>query len=365
MTLDSIFFGGMLGGLGVFIFFAISGFLITYTIFQKTENKLYSFKNYFVDRFSRIYTGLLPALIITLFIAIGIYATNIVYFNHLSEITKSSLTIQSFSATLGMVDTISSGFLASIVSTFFSVSYSASTISAFGFNDVLWTLTVEWWLYMFFGWIILGSLTLLRKNSLPRVYKLIFFAITTLLGTMIIALAFDYIAFILVWFMGAMTMLAISNPTIQSKLRGHAATLILASFLLISVAAVGYEAYKIFSFTHESFNFVFGLLISVCIFLGLFIINSKSIPGVSKLLLKKQVVNCSSYMASFSYTIFLIHYPILLFLNGLNLATDRMLLLIPIVLLINEIAFIISSLTEKKHKILAAKIKKTLNIPLI
>jgi peptidoglycan/LPS O-acetylase OafA/YrhL len=361
MVLDSIFIGGMLGGLGVFMFFAISGFLIAYTIFQKTENKLYGFKNYFVDRFSRIYLGLVPALIISLLVAIGIYATNNVYFNHLSE-TESSLTIQSFSATLGMMDKIPSGFLTAVFSTVFSVPFSVSTISPFGFNDVLWTLAVEWWIYMFFGWLILGSLSLFRNNPLPRGNKVLFFAITILLSTMIVALAWDYIAFIMVWFMGASVMYAICNPTIQSKLSGRIATLVLISLFIIAIAAVGYQAYVIYSLTHESFNLIFGMLISVCIFLGVFIINCRSIPFISKILLKKQVVKSSTIIAGFSYTIFLIHYPILLFLNGLNLETDRMLLLIPVVLLINEVAFIIATLTEKNHKVLAVKIKNALNI---
>ena len=156
MFLDSIFFGGMLGGIGVFLFFSISGFLIAYSVFQKTENPQYGFRNYFVDRFSRIYSGLLPALLISIVVVGGIYATNSVYFNHLLD-TESPPSLQSFAATLTMMDMFPSGFFNATSTAIFGEPFSAVAIAPFGFNGVLWTLVVEWWIYMFFGWIILGG----------------------------------------------------------------------------------------------------------------------------------------------------------------------------------------------------------------
>jgi hypothetical protein len=52
-------------------------------------------------------------------------------------------------------------------------------------------------------------------------------------------------------------------------------------------------------------------------------------------------------------------------LNGLNLETDRLLVLISFVLLLDEVAFIVASFIEKKHKQLAAKIKSALKISLL
>lgn len=45
--------------IAVLIFFLLSGFLITYSTFRKDN---YSFGDYFIDRFSRIYTAYIPAI---------------------------------------------------------------------------------------------------------------------------------------------------------------------------------------------------------------------------------------------------------------------------------------------------------------
>jgi peptidoglycan/LPS O-acetylase OafA/YrhL len=361
MALDSIFFGGMLGGIGVFLFFSISGFLIAYTVFQKTANRQYGFRNYFVDRFSRIYSGLLPAILISIVVMGGIYATNSVYFNHLLY-TEQPPSVQSFVATLGMLDMFPSGLFNATSTAIFGTSSSSAAIAPFSFNGVLWTLVVEWWLYMFFGWMILGFVEFHGKQSSTNLGKLLFFIVAALLSIILVALAWDYSAFIIVWFLGAAMMYLTCNPTVRSKLSSPLVTVVLVALFIFALATVGYVANVIFTLTHDSFSLLFGLLISACVFISLFIVNSRTFPSISSLILKKRVVKWSSSIAAFSYTLFLIHYPIILFLNGLNLEADRFLLFIPILLLINEVAFIVASLTEKKHRVLAAKIKRALKI---
>ena len=49
---------------GVVLFFLLSGFLITYSLFTKRNNSNYTFKGYFADRFSRIYSAFIPVLLI-------------------------------------------------------------------------------------------------------------------------------------------------------------------------------------------------------------------------------------------------------------------------------------------------------------
>ena len=46
--------------IAVLIFFILSGFLISYSTFRKSN---YGFKQYFIDRFSRIYTAFIPSLL--------------------------------------------------------------------------------------------------------------------------------------------------------------------------------------------------------------------------------------------------------------------------------------------------------------
>ncbi len=78
---DALFrLGSTLGGAAVLLFFVISGLLISYSLFRKSDNPKYGFRSYFVDRFSRIYSGLIPALILSAIIAAVIYTTNYAYY---------------------------------------------------------------------------------------------------------------------------------------------------------------------------------------------------------------------------------------------------------------------------------------------
>lgn len=63
--------------IGVVVFFLLSGLLIAYTTFNKmTAKSGYNFKVFFVERFSRIYSGYIPALfIIAILDAIYVFFT--------------------------------------------------------------------------------------------------------------------------------------------------------------------------------------------------------------------------------------------------------------------------------------------------
>src|SRR5882724_6900197 len=58
----------LIQNIGVLLFFIMSGFLINATLTQKSVNPDYSFGSYFIDRFARIYSGLIPALIFVIII---------------------------------------------------------------------------------------------------------------------------------------------------------------------------------------------------------------------------------------------------------------------------------------------------------
>jgi peptidoglycan/LPS O-acetylase OafA/YrhL len=359
MVLGSFYFGGLMGGTGIFLFFGISGFLVSYSLLQKLQNKQYSFRHYFVDRFSRIYSGLLPAMVFIAVVAGGIYFTNSVYYNYLAGL-HSPPSLQSLIATLTMTMSYPSGAL-NATSSLLNLPSPIPSVSSFGLDSVLWSLGVEWWLYMFFGWIIIGSLGYFEQRQRLRGYKPFFIAVATVLSLVLAGLAWDYSAFILVWFLGVLVTVAISNPTVRSKLSGSLATKVLAILLFAALAAVGYEVYQIYTITHESFSLYLGLSLIACVFLGVLLVNSKNIHWLSSFLLKKRVAAYSAALAAFSYTLFLIHYPIILFLNGLNFTVDRWLLFVPILLLINQIAFILAYMGEKRHRQLAAKIKSALH----
>jgi peptidoglycan/LPS O-acetylase OafA/YrhL len=359
-VLVSFYFGGMLGGVGVFLFFTISGFLISYTLLQKLQNKQYSFRHYFVDRFSRIYSGLLPAMVFVAVVAGGIYFTNTVYYNYLAGL-HSPPGLQSLVATFTMTMSYPSGAL-NTASSLLNLSTSLSSVSAFGFDSVLWSLGVEWWIYMFFGWFVIGSLGHFEQRQRRRSYKALFLLVATVLSVVLVGLAWDYSAFIVVWFLGVLMMTAVCNPTVRLKLSSPAVTRVWAVLFVVALVTAGYEGYTVFAVTHESFSLNLGLSLAACVFLGIMLVNNKKIQWLSKFLLQKRVTAYSAAIAGFSYTLFLIHYPFILFLNGLNFTVERWLLFVPILLLINQVAFILAYVGEKRHRQIAAEIKKALSM---
>lgn len=111
--------------LAVVVFFWLSGFLITYHCLTRGK---YSFSEYMIDRFSRIYVLYIPALIISFVVFILILGraapTAWDWIGHLLQLQHTPFS--------RMIEGI-------------------PTISVFGGNTVLWTIAVEWWLYVFFG----------------------------------------------------------------------------------------------------------------------------------------------------------------------------------------------------------------------
>ena len=120
--------------------------------------------------------------------------------------------------------------------------------------------------------------------------------------------------------------------------------------------------YVTFAWTDQYYGLNLGILLSACVFLGVLLLNEGGFKRVSKLILNKHIVSWITIGAGYSYTLFLTHYPIIIFLNGLNLTGNRFLMMLPILLITNLTAFSLAHFTEKKHKELARTIKKWLRM---
>lgn len=128
----------------VVVFSILSGFLIAYSTSHKKIKGNYAFKEYFIDRFSRIYSIFIPALIFTVLIdAIQIKISPETYL-------------------------FSEGFnLKTFFTNLLQLQYFPSI--AFGSNKPLWTIAVWWWLYMVYGWLFLPN-TIASKKKRRLVY---------------------------------------------------------------------------------------------------------------------------------------------------------------------------------------------------
>jgi len=123
----------LMQNVGVLLFFVISGFLITYTLFERSKNPSYDFWQFFIERFARIYSGLIPALaLIVLIDGITIYLTG-------EPTIVRYFTVKTLLANLLMLEGYRGAFPDSL------------QWSAFGSASPLWTLGIEWHIYIFVG----------------------------------------------------------------------------------------------------------------------------------------------------------------------------------------------------------------------
>ncbi len=357
----SLRLGRTLGGTAVLLFFALSGLLISYSLYNKLDNPEYRFRNYFVDRFSRIYSGLLPAMLFGTIIVVIIYVTNYSYFMQLCTM-QSTPSLLNFGMTLGMLEQrFPVDFFNSLLSAF-GLSNPIPDVTPYGFNGILWVLVIEWWIYMVFGWIVIGSLGLIRKQKRSKSNKTIFLVVAALLSLLLIAMYQQNSNFIIVWFVGALMMLVISNRTVTSKLSSNFAVKLLGILSLLSLASVMYAMYVIFALTGQYYDLTFGILLATCILLGVLLLNRARFKRVSSLILNKHVVGLITLGAGYSYILYLTHYPIVILFAGLNLQGNRFLMLLPILLITNLTAFSIAHFTEKKHREIARTIRKWLRM---
>ena len=354
---DSLFrLGSTMGGVAVMLFFALSGLLITYSLMGKLHNPKFGFRCFFVDRFSRIYSGLIPAP--TLWRACS---GNLFYeYEYYAELTtmQSPPSIQTFGMTALMLQHFPVNFFDSLLSSF-GLAFPLPQVTSFGFNGILWTLVLEWWIYMVFGWIVIGTLAFFGRHRKSLAYKSLIVVVAALLCLLLAGMFLQNSSLIVIWFLGAAMMLALASETLSRKLSGGRTAL--AVLFFASLTAVAFAVYATFAWTHNYYDIVLGVVLSACVFLGIALLNAGGLVNASKLL-DGPSAGVFAAGAGFSYTLFLTHYPIIVFLNGLDLPIDRWLMLVPILLLTNLMAFAIAFFTERRHRQLAGAIKKFLHL---
>lgn len=354
--------GRTLGGTAVLMFFALSGLLISYSVLRKLDNPEYRFRNYFVDRFSRIYSGLVPAMLLGTIIVVVICVTNYSYFMQLTTM-QSTPSLLNFGMTLGMLEQrFPAGFFNSLLSAF-GLQNPIPEVTPYGFNGILWALVVEWWIYMVFGWIAIGLIRFKRNQNRSKTYTVAFLVVAALLILLLAVMLQESSSFIIVWLVGALIMLAISSRNITSKLSGNLGMKLTGLLFALSLATVMYAMYATITLTGQYYDVGLGLVLSAFMFLGILLFNRSGPKGASRLIMNKYFVSLTSVGAAYSFTLFVTHYPIIIMLNGLNLPVNRFLMLLPILLVTNLTAFCIAHFTEKKHRELAKTIKKWLHMP--
>lgn len=246
---------------GVVIFFWMSGFLIAYHCLVKSA---YSFREYMIDRFSRIYVIYIPVLAV---FAIALVTTGLVPPPSLSEVVANLFMLQH--------------------TPFTRIFNGLPTYAPLAQISPLWTIAIEWWLYTLFG-----IVYFFHRSSLASRLAMVFLLVPSCLVVGYFALK-EYVA--LMWFLGAMcAALFVKMGKISPKAIGALACIGMSGFLvrldILSQTAMNMYDIQLGVFTVIT---IFCLLISF-----------------SQLRIHSWITSACVYLAFISYALYLSHEPV-------------------------------------------------------
>ena len=261
------------GHIAVIVFFVISGFLVGGGTILRLENKGFDLIDYFIHRFARIYTVLLPALIacfmldrlgITLFDGSEIYHG--FYSNEYGNDLTTHLGLVAFIGNLLQLQTIA--------------------VSTFGSDGPLWSLANEWWYYVVFGFFMVAYH---RRSIFTRIFA----------GFVILAVVILLPPKISLWFVmwGIGAGIAVLDRYWAGFSFHFAATIALICLIVVRLT------YRYM----DTVNLDFILDLVVALGFSVALVSAKNHKGPQRF----WAVN--RRLASFSYSLYLVHFPVMVF----------------------------------------------------
>jgi peptidoglycan/LPS O-acetylase OafA/YrhL len=286
---------GTAQALGVFIFFLISGFLISLSVFQKFPDRHYGFSDYFIDRFCRIYCVFVPALI---FVAV----VDGMVLNEPGYEWQRDYNPQTWLANLFMLQDFP------VFQTLRRLGFhdNAWFVSSFGSARPFWTISIEWWIYMLFGWVMLRWLRDGYKFGALGILALVLVAIEPLYY---LVGGFDQCLGLL-WLIGmAASILYLRLPQIAEQFPQFDESRRRRLFLIVAGAALLAMAGRLFANHAVITELQFGVFLAIFLFALLFAC------GASRRIVPKAVERSVGFVAGYSYSLYLTHHTILEFLS--------------------------------------------------
>jgi peptidoglycan/LPS O-acetylase OafA/YrhL len=315
-------FAPYMQNVAVAVFFVLSGFLISYTVFSRHDRPDYDFRTYFIDRFSRIYCGYLPAIVFIIIVdSINIRAFGLEGFAY-----AEALDLKTIIGNVFMLQDYP------VIGPIFS-------ITSLGSARVLWTLAVEWWIYMAFGWLAL-NLPLCKKRP---VFFWVILTFTSVVPLWNLVSGRGH-GLTMMWLIGLAIYVVLSRDLLP-KLSSRSA-------FLLSLVCFALALVRVFA-TKEAYDVLFALLLGAA--LCLLIVSVKDLTYTASI---KRLIRL---LANYSFTLYLIHLTIYALVtrwveaNGMTVSPY--LLLVGIFVVCNVIALALAWFTEMRHKTLASWFK--------
>jgi peptidoglycan/LPS O-acetylase OafA/YrhL len=283
LTLDGIYLITGFGHQAVMVFFVLSGFLISTSVIKKYAAGAWSFRDYAIDRASRLYIVLIPGLLLGLmwdesgrsfFAFSGLYSRPLVAFGTI--IVQDQINLKNFLGNLLFLQTI--------------------LCQTFGSNGPLWSLANEFWYYVLFPLVLIAALAWRRSSLRVAIpFTVLAFCIAAFVGSNIL---FGF----LIWLAGSGLVLAYR----QFQLRRKAVLIpyLLICFFGLSICLLAARTARL------------GILGSDCL-VGLaftfFLFGVLQIdlgPG------HEYYARITHFFSDFSYSLYVLHFPFILFLRA-------------------------------------------------
>jgi peptidoglycan/LPS O-acetylase OafA/YrhL len=257
-------------------FFWLSGFLICHsTLMHKQKTQRYCFADFFFRRFARIYSAYVPAILFVFLIDlvfIRIYPEKYTFY--------SSFSLTVAIKNLFMLQKFPVGFATPM----------------FGSASTWWSLAIEWWLYMFFG--------LLYFRRSIKLHWSIYWVVLCFVSLIPLEYAVKNsgvgIGLTLLWLLGCV--IAVTKDIVCKYVSRK--TMLFSAFFLVVLAVI---RYKVSMDSYDSIASIYlggGLLFSTCWMQGV------------KVDVNKSIQKAVHFLASYSFTLFLIHLSILYFISS-------------------------------------------------
>jgi peptidoglycan/LPS O-acetylase OafA/YrhL len=307
---------------GVLLFFLISGFLITYTLIERSKDPAYGFRQFFIERFARIYSGLIPALV---FIAIIDGVT--IYFTSDPNISRY-FTSKTLIANIFMLE----GYR--------GIFPDAFQWSAFGSASPLWTLGIEWQIYLFVASLFFMAA---RSGSILFLIPVALFFGQTPIHFLFGAFQPDGVGrgLFTLWLCGSLVYFAVRSSVIG----------FFPAAALGACGAIGFTA-----LAHAGAEYDLRLYpLLAAAFLGL-IVTSQS----GHLFTSSKIGKPIKFLADYSFTLYLVHHTIMYAMW--TLFPDRGIMMFTIAVVVsNLVAIGLAGIGEKHHRKIAKALKKWVN----
>jgi peptidoglycan/LPS O-acetylase OafA/YrhL len=276
-----------MGRQSVIVFFVLSGYLVGGSVLRSVERGSWSWRAYLLARLSRLYVVLLPALLLggaLDWLGMHMPGTDAVYggnsgMHTLAINVHGVLTWQMLAANALFLPTLRLPGMGLYL------------VKPFGSNGALWSLVYEFWYYMAFPVLVL----LLGKSESWKLRALSCLGLLAwgwLVGLNIFLLGFT-------WLMGALISFLPTFPAHRPWTRGLAIVLVLVLF------GAGLVESKLLGSIPS--DLVLGLAVTAMIWVMLYCATAP-LPAFYVLIARRA--------AHSSYTLYLVHLPMLIFLKA-------------------------------------------------